>query len=762
MQIPCAYSIQRANEFLMPRFQPLSYFAVVFLFSTALSSQAAHGQSNEPDAEADPRLRIGLVLGGGGARGAAHIGVLKELERLRVPIDAIAGTSMGAIVGGLYATGIKADELEQLVSSMDWTVVLTDQSARKDLSFRRKQDDLQFPMNVELGLRGTDLLLPKGVIQGQKLELLLRELTLRAAHVKDFDKLPIPFRAIASDIVAGEGVVMSEGDLAIAIRASMSVPGVFTPVRVDGKLLVDGGIIGNLPVNVMQEMGVDVIIAVDVEFPLYDSEELASVVTISEQILTIMIRKETLRQIERLTAADILIRPELGTYSSANFGDIVDTIEPGREATLLHSDRLQELSLAEPEWNAHIRQRKLIPSENDELAFVRVVHDGELSPKVLESRLTVKAGDKIDSTVLAENANRLYGLQLYEHVGYKLVDENGATGVEYRAVAKSWGPNFLQFGVSLEDDLDGSTAFNLSTRMTRAGLNRLGAEWRTDLQIGTDPMLFTEFYQPLSVDARFFVAPRFKTSQSNLNAFDSNDAIAQYRITESELRVDIGRELGNIGEFRIGVYRGSGNARVKVGDPSLANFDFETGGVFANLRFDSLDNSHFPRKGVLADVRWNLSRPGMGADYKFDTLEGAYSQTWSRGKSSLQLGLSYATTQGADDNVENFFPLGGFLRLSGLKRGEISGPHAALAKLVYYRRVSSTTGGLFETPVYLGISAEAGNVWQTRDDIGFDSMSLNGSVFVGLDSYVGPVYLAAGFAEDGQSNFYLFIGSPPR
>jgi NTE family protein len=762
MPTPYVYPIRQPTEFVMFSSRSSPGFVRALLILAALLTQSAVAEPDETAADAASRPRVGLVLGGGGARGAAHIGVLKELERLRIPIDAIAGTSMGAIVGGLYATGVDANELERLVASMDWAAALKDESAREDLSFRRKQDERQFPINFEMGLRGKDFLLPNGVIQGQKLELLLRELTLHASHVKDFDDLSIPFRAIASDIVAGEAVVLGDGDLTMAIRASMSVPGVFAPALVDGKLLVDGGLIGNLPVDVMQEMGVDIIIAVDVEFPLYESEELGSVLAISEQMLTILIRKETLRQIERLSEDDILIRPELGTYASSNFGDIVQTIEPGQQAALQQSDRLQKLSLAESDWDAHLSQRKLEPNENEELAFVRVVHDGKLSPKVLESRLNVRAGDEINSRLLAENANQLYGLQLYEQVGYRLIEENGATGVEYRAVAKSWGPNFLQFGVSLEDDFDGSTSINLSTRMTRGGINKMGAEWRTDLQLGTDPVLFTEFYQPLSFDSRFFVAPRLDFRQSNMNAFNSNDVIAGYRITESELGLDIGRELGKIGEFRIGVYRGGGNTRLKVGDPSLPNSDFETGGAFAHLRFDSLDKSFFPRKGVLAYVRWDLSRPGMGADDKFDTIEGNYSQTWSRGKSSLQVGLSFATTQGSHNNVQDFFPLGGFLRLSGMESGEISGPHAGLARLIYYRQVGDTTGGLFETPIYLGVSAEAGNVWQTREDIGFDTLSLNGSVFLGLDSYVGPIYLAAGFGEDSQSNFYLFIGSPPR
>lgn len=733
-------------------------FAVWFLSVCDANAEPPDEQS----AVAGERPRIGLVLGGGGARGAAHIGVLKELERQRIPIDVITGTSMGAIVGGLYASGMSASELESLVGSLDWAGALSDKPDREDLTFRRKQDDAEFPIDFELGVRGTDLVLPKGVIQGQKLDLLLRELTLRTSHIRNFDELPIPFRAIASDIGRGEAYVMGTGDLAESIRASMSVPGVFAPVRIDDRLLVDGGIVGNLPVEVIQELGVDVIIAVDVEFPLYGEDELGSVVTISEQMLTILIRKETLRQIDRLGTRDVLIRPELGIYASTNFGDILETIEPGEEATRAQTDALQGIALSQAAYDDYHARRTAPMTRDSSLSFVRVIHEGKLSPAVLESRLSVKAGDPIDPQVLAANADRLYGLQLYEQVGYRLVEENGGTGVEYHAITKSWGPNFLQFGVALEDDFEGSTGFNLSARMTRAGLNRLGAEWRTDLTLGTDPELFSEFYQPLSFDSRWFVAPRIDMAQSNLNVFASDQTIARLRVSEAETGLDFGRELGTFGEFRLGAYRGIGEARVKVGDPALPNIDFDTGGTFASLRFDTLDNARFPRSGVRADLRWTLSRPGWGADSNFDTVEGEAAATWSRGKNTLQLGLVYATTLESDNTVQDFFPLGGFLRLSGLERGEISGPHAALARLVYYRRIGETAGGIFDTPVYFGVSAEAGNTWQARSDIGFDSMMINGSIFTGIDTWIGPVYLAAGFAEQGNSNVYLFIGEPPR
>jgi len=740
-----------------------SHGGMLAVLAMLLATQIASADEIAVDPAAEkPRPRVGLVLGGGGARGAAHIGVLKELERQRIPVDAIVGTSMGAIVGGLYATGMSADELERLVASLDWAGALSDKPERDDLSFRRKQDDREFPIDFELGVRGNDLVLPQGVIQGHRLDLLLRELTLDASFISNFDDLPIPFRAIASDIERGEIYVMSQGDLALSIRASMSVPGAFAPVRIDDRLLVDGGLVGNLGVDIMQSMGVDVIIAVDVEFPLYGPDALDSAVAISEQVLTILIRKDTLRQIERLGENDVLVRPNLGIYASTDFGNIVETIEPGEIAVRAQSAKLESLSLSPEDWQRHLEERRDLPEEQDKLAFVRVEHDGRLAPEVLESRLSVRPGDPIDAVVLGENADWLHGLQLYQSVGYRLVEEDGQKGVVYDAVSKSWGPNFLQFGVLLEDDFEGSTAFNVAARMTRAGINRLGAEWRTDLQLGTDPALFSEFYQPLSFDTKYFVAPHVEFRQRNLNVFAADATVARYRLAEAEAGFDVGREIGTVGEFRTGVYRGGGEARVKVGDPSLQNFDFETGGFFGSLRFDSVDNARFPQRGIRADLRWTGSRPGLGADVKFDTIEGEFNQTFSRGKHSVQFGLNYATTLDADTTVQDFFGLGGFLRLSGLERGEISGPHAALGRIVYRRRVGETTGGIFDTPTYLGLSAEVGNVWQDRGDIGFSSMLTNGSIFAGFDTIIGAVYLAAGFAEGGQSNFYLFVGEPPR
>ena len=734
--------------------------SLLVIMSLTIAVQV-NARSDGPGTNND-RPRIGLALGGGGARGAAHIGVLKELERLRIPIDAIAGTSMGAIVGGLYASGKTPGELQQLVESLDWADAFDDRSKREHRSFRRKQDDAAFPIPLELGLRDGSLQLPKGLIQGQKLSLILREQLLHVYDVDNFDDLPTPFRAVASDIETGDAYVMSHGDLELAIRASMSAPGIFSPVDVDGHALVDGGLVGNVPVSVVRDMDVDIIIAVDVEFPLYLPEQLQSALAITEQMLTILIRKETLRELSGLRDDDMLIRPELGEYASTNFQDIAQTIAPGAAAAIAIEDRLEKLSVSEEDYRAFLAARRSHPGPSATIEFVRVIDDGQPADRVLRSRIRTAPGDAIDASRLGDEAEYLFGLGRYEQASYRLIREEDATGVEFETRSKSWGPNFLKFGISIEDDFEGSTAFNIVGRLTRTAINLRGAEWRTDLQIGTDPQLVTEFYQPFARDSRFFIAPKISFEQSNINAFSGDSSFARYRIGEVEAGLDLGRELGRWGEFRLGAFRGTGNARLKIGDPALPNFDFDAGGARAQFVLDTFDDAQIPKSGTQFKAEWLMSRPGFGADSNFDIVESAIDTAWSWNQNTLRFGLEYATTIQSDNLIQDFFPLGGFLRLSGLERGEISGPHAGLARIIYYRQVDETGGGLFDFPLYFGGSLEAGNVWQTRSEISLDSMLLNGSLFAGLDTYLGPLFLAAGFAENGSTSFYLFLGTPQR
>ena len=736
--------------------------ATLIVVNAAAASAAGSGSTPpESSPEATDRPRVGLVLGGGGARGGAHIGVLRELERLKVPIDAIAGTSIGAVVGGLYASGVSTSELEEIVATMDWASALSGRPARDDLSFRRRQDDADFPIGLEFGYRDGRLQTPQGFVQGQQLDLVLRELTRHVAHVDDFDALSIPFRAVASDIGSGEMAVLDSGDLALAIRASMSVPGAIAPVVVDGRLLADGGLVGNLPVSVMRDMDVDVIIAVNVEFPLYPEEQLDSALAITEQVLTILIRKETLHQIDRLNEGDVLIEPELGLFASSDFAGIDDVIEPGAEATRGHAGRLQGLAVGADDYMAWQQRRQRAAPKAGSLAFVRIEHDSRFADETLLSHLTVEAGDPIDSAVLADDANRLYGMQVFEKVDYRLVRDGRGTGVEFTATEKSWGPSYLRFGMSLDDNIEGDTRFNVRARLTRPAINRFGGEWRADLQLGTDPRAFTEFYQPLSQTSRLFVAPSAEYRNRTFNVFVDGDAATRLRQSELIASFDAGIAIGNFAEFRTGLFRGYGDADVKVGDPSTGEFDFQSGGLQALLRIDSLDDPFWPRSGINGEFRWESARIALGDDNDVDMASARFDVAHSFGRNTVVVGGAYATTLRGDGGPRRYFPLGGLLQLSGLQRGQVAGPHAALGRLLYYRQVGEQAGGLFDVPVYLGASLELGNTWQRRSEISFDGALVNGSIFGGLKSLFGPVYLAVGFGEGGETSYYLSIGDLP-
>jgi NTE family protein len=725
---------------------------------TLLLSLFASGQAYAAE---DDRPRIGLVLGGGGARGIAHIGVLKELERLQVPIDAIAGTSMGAIVGGLYASGLTAEELEEVVLSLNWSEALSDTPRRRNLSFRRKQDDVRYPIDLELGVRGRKILLPKGLVQGQNLDPLLRGLTAHVSHISDFSALPIPFRAVATDIETGSRYVMTSGDLARSIRASMSVPGLIAPTSLDGRLLVDGGVVANLPIDIARSMDVDIIIAVDVEFPLYALDEMQSAPAITEQMFTILIHKETQRQIAGLESKDVLIRPALGIFSSSDFANARLAVEKGSDAIGAVESRLAELSIEEDEYAWHVASRAAASRPQDKLEFVRFEHDGRLATELLAARAGVHAGDTIDHEDLASGASRLYGLDMFEQVDYQIIEEDDQVGVVYTAVSKSWGPDFLNVGATLQDDLDGTTVFNLEARLTRTGMNHHGGEWRTDLMLGTDFLLESEFYQPFGQNLKYFVAPRFNVEQRNRNVFADGQDIAQLRVAEAEFGIDLGAELGQFGELRFGVYRGDGKLRVKIGDPAVSDIRYDLGAVFAQVEIDTFDQSRFPTSGSQAILRWDGFRKSLGASDSFEKLGFDLLSAWSRGKNILNAGVSIATTFETNDQIQEFTPMGGFLRLSGLDFGQINGPHAAIGKLVYYRLLGDNAGGLLDVPMYLGGSVELGNVWQDRSDISFDSMLVNGSVFAAFDTYFGAFYVAVGLAEGGEHAFYLSIGSTP-
>jgi NTE family protein len=713
------------------------------------------------------RPRIGLVLSGGGARGAAHIGVLKVLEELHVPVDAIAGTSMGAVVGGLYASGLSAADIERVMTSVDWQDAFRDRPARKDLNFRRKLEDQNFLVKFPVGLKGKRFRLPRGLVQGQKLAQILRGLTLPVAQIQDFDRLAIPFRAVATDIVTGDRVVFDHGDLTTAMRASLSAPGVFAPVEAEGRMLVDGGLSSNLPIDVAREMGVDVLIVVDCGFPLLERGKLDSVATVSNQMLAILIRHNTIEQRKTLTDRDVTIDPALGDFSSLDFTEHAKAMRIGEQAARGASERLAALAVPAGEFQRIVEARAGYRSAPPRIDFLRVEPGSERYAGAIHALFGDQVGKIADPERLGERVNELYGQGNLESFDYRVVSRdplspNPDYGLAFSTRRNSWGPNYLRFGLQLQNDFEGNSSFNAAMRGTLAEITRYGGEWVWDLQVGETPRVATEVYLPAGYRSRWFTAPHAQFEIRTLPVADEDGhLLAEYRVRSTDYGIDFGRELGNFGEVRVGWGRRFGESQVRVGDPVLGNQQFDSRTFFGEFRYDSVNDVNFPREGGTFSVGWKAEREGKGmldnTDADLVVYDQLYAHSWGR-NTGILWGSAGLRTDNDVDVFTSFFSLGGFLNMSGIAPETLVGPNYAILRAIYYRQIGEGGTGFLNVPVYLGASVERGNVWSRRQDISFSGAKTNGSLFLGLDTILGPVYFALGLNDEGGSAYYLFLG----
>ncbi len=710
------------------------------------------------------RPKIGLALSGGGARGAAHIGVLEVLEAERIPIDCIAGTSMGAIVGGLYAAGYGVDELAKIVTEIDWNDAFSDDTPREARSFQRKRDDDSYLVRGRPGLSDDlELKFPGGLIQGQKIDLLFERLALPAAGITDFDRLPIPFRAVAADIATGDEVVLESGSLAKAMRASMSIPGGFAPVMIDGRQLVDGGVANNLPVNVVRELCADVVIAVDISTPLLEPDQIRSLFSVASQLTGFLTRRNTEQQIATLTDGDLLIVPPLGTISTTDFAEAGETLPIGRDAAVAALPGLGNRALEAEAYAAYRARHRpdAAAREVPVIRFVRLENDSSLSNEVIRAYAAQGeeelVGRPIDIDLIERAIARLYGLELFESIDYQVVEEEGAHGVVVRVRERGWGPNYLQLGLDWSTNLDGDGRFNLGTIYTRTLVNELNGEFRVGLQLGDDPLFAFEHYQPLDAAQRWFVGARAMavSRSSSFYAEEIDTQLFEFRIKEAGVGLAFGRNLGDWGAIRFDFQRGTGKTELTSGLPVEIEKDFDFATVGLSLTADTLDSLRIPRRGILARAAWVGEREALGSDFDYDLLELLVYKPLSWGRNTLMPGLIYNTTLDDEGGLESYFRAGGFLRLSGFKTDQLANQHFGLLSLIYYRRMNDFS----LLPTYLGGSLEAGNVWSSRGDV-FKENRLAGSVFTAIDTPLGPLYLAYGVAEGGHQSFYLTLGPP--
>ena len=707
-------------------------------------------------AENAKRPRVGLVLSGGSAHGFAHVGVLRVLEELRVPVDVVAGTSMGSIVGGLYASGMSPAEMERLLLTTDWEDLLDDRPSRDRLSYRRKQDDVLNYVDLEMGLTKKGIAFPSGLVAGQKLSFLLKSLTLGTVGVESFDALPIPFRCVATDITTGEKVVLSDGSLAEAIRASMSLPAVFSPVPRGSRLLVDGGLVENLPVAEAEAMGAEVVVAVDVSSDKLDPEKLMSFGGVLSRTIGLPIRQNVSAALQR---ASVVVRPRVGDIPSMDFARAADLVARGEAAARALAKELSALSVTEEEYSAFRERVRGRRPESPVVDAIQTVSAG-VDTRQITSRLETRVGSPLDVAVLRRDLDRIYEMGVFETVDFRLLRDEGRNVLLIDARPKSWGPTFLRVGGAFEANFDGNATLALRATLHSMQLNGRGGELKTTIELGTVPGANLEYYQPLDYRGRFFVSASVLYQRSLARVSVPGGPVGEAQVSVLQAAFDGGVSLGSYGQIHAGVFRGTGGADIVLAEAPQEDLSFDHGGLFGYVGYDTLDDLAFPRRGTLAAGRLEAFREDMGSDSSFYRLFARGVQVLPLGARTTVIGSAgWEDTLGSDPPYYMLFTLADFSRVSALSRENVAGERAASLSASVSHRIASLPTRIGRG-VYVGGTFELARVWTRREETSLSGLRPAGGIYAGADTVLGPIYAGIAAGYGGSTSFYVFLGRP--
>ncbi|USX14808.1 patatin-like phospholipase family protein [Oxalobacteraceae bacterium OTU3CAMAD1] len=708
------------------------------------------------DAGAKSRPKIALVLSGGGARGFAHIGVLRALQELRIPVDFVVGTSMGSVVGGAFAAGSSVEQLEQLVRRTDWNAVVADRPPRDQLVYRRREEDLLLPSRIELGARMDGVTLPPAAAGNEALELALTRVLPHGARDKPVDLLQLPFRSVASDLVTGELVELRDTPLFLAMRASLAVPGVFAPVRVNQRLLVDGGLVRNLPVDVAREMGADIIIAVNVGTPLAQEKELVSAVSVAQQMLQILTEQNVQRSLKDLRPDDILLAPDLGGIGFLDFGSYDRAMKEGEAAVRSMSDRLVRLALPETQYAAYETARLSAPVPIDQpvrLAKLEVAPSGRINPQALAVQSGLKVGQMITSEQAQHAGNQLFGRGDLARVETEIRDDQDGRSVLIKPTEADWASSRLRVGLELNSDFTDNNAYELKVMHVLSSLNDWGAELRTVARVGTERVIGSQWWQPLGAGSQWYVAPELQYGSSAFDVFDAS-GFRQARLgyNAKTVSVALGRQFGNWGDLRYTASRQTVTSQRTI--PHDAREARDSQNVSAlSFNIDSLDTVAFPTRGTLFTVELQrlMTRGRDGPVPARQSVQAL--KAFSFGSWAGHVYGEWARNQGSESQST----LGGFLRLSGTTTNSVLGSRTVLGRVVMAKRIGvmpTALGG----DVRLGFSLESGAAYGPENQLKLGSLKQAASGFVAVDTRFGPLYFGSGATKSGDSSLYLFLG----
>ena len=713
---------------------------------------------------AQDRPKIALVLSGGGARGGAHVGVIKVLEEKKIPIDMIIGTSMGSVVGGLYASGRSVKDIEEMLVTSNWKDYIRTDFDRSDTPMRVKEVEYIYQGRLGLGIdSNNNIVLPTGVLKRQPLLLKFMAETQHAQNVRDFDNLTIPFRAVATDIKNGNQVVLKSGSLAKAMYASSSIPGGLQPINIDGIDLVDGGVSDNIPIQLAKDMGADIIIAVDVSEDFEEELDVNSYFVVLGQMVNILMRKNANASIEKLGDKDVLLIPDLKEFGGLDVDKYSLIIEKGVEITQeSYESKLKHLSLSDEEYENYKQKRRDIKQISAPIIDeIEIVNPTYISDESILNRLKIKVGDRLDEKILRANLMHIYNMTIFDSVEYilKQVDEKNILVI---TTTPSWNSHGeVNFAIGVEDDFKGHSSYSLKAGYTMFGLNSYGGEWKNDFEIGRSQRASTEIFQPLDTMQRYYIRPSL-VYQNVTDFVPLGSGTVELETKKYGAALGLGAHVTTDYEFEVGAGAFKDTVNVSILSGSYAKYQSRP--IYASFLVDNLDNLNFPNTGLKSKLKWKKEMKEFGSDYDHEQIyldiEKPITFNAHNITAFMKLGTTYNNN---NDNgvliLSDKFVLGGLFNMSGYKPYSLIGNHMALAVVKY--RYELKGGGFFGTlnaPIYAGFSLEAGDAWNDGQYRNLHDLKKSMSVYVAADTFLGPFYLAFASSEEGEDSFYLYLG----
>ena len=699
------------------------------------------------------RLTVGVALEGGGALGQAHIGVLKYFEEHHIPIDYLAGTSMGGLVGGLYATGKSSEQLTQLVKTADWDLLLGGETPYEDLSFRRKEDARDIPNSIEIGLKHGPTL-PPGLNTGEQVTLLIDRETLPYSSIKSFDDLPIPFRCVSTELVSGTAYVFKSGSLSDAMRATMSIPGVFAPVRRDNQIFVDGGMVDNLPTDVVRKMGADVVIGVHLQISPATAKEIQSAFGILGRSVALIIAETEIRGME---GADLMVKADVQKYSTLDYAKSNELMAIGYSAAQEKAALLKPFELDESAWADYLKEKESrVRTKIGVPQFVRVVGVEGDSRRNMEKFLSPLAGKPVDIKELDLLLTRLVGVGRYGSITYDLIEDHGKTGLLVRVNEKSYAPPTLRPGFEINGTQPDNVTFTFASRITAMDVAGFRSEWRTDFSFGETYGLRSELYRPFQPFGKWFFTPIAGASRGAFYIYNHNNPKADYRLDRAEGEFDVGYGISRFSEVRVGYGGGYADASLRLGTPDFNSYSGNIAALHARYIIDHTNEPVIPTQGYYLQSNFYYYNQFPSATQAFPTLEinAQYFQQVFKRDSIFIIGSGGSTFGYRNIGAPQFF-LGGVGRLTAYGLNELLGNQYFVGRVGYLKKVF-TLPPFVGRDVYVIGYGEVGKMY--NDPLGAPKLSGDGAAGLLADTALGPMFIGGSVGDTGHSKWFFQLG----